>query len=62
MEALSKLLELIKQLVPFITGFFIAKQDSKIDKLEEEVETLKEFDKIDNTIVNNVYDSGMFSK
>jgi hypothetical protein len=62
MELLSKVLELIKQLAPFITGFFIAKQDTKIDKLEEEVETLKEFDKIDSTIVNDVYDSGMFSK
>lgn len=62
MEAISKLLELLKQLAPFIMGLFVAKQDSKIDKLEEENETLKKYDEIDNTIVNDVYDTGMFSK
>jgi hypothetical protein len=61
-EALNKILEILKGLFPFIVGYFGAKQDSKIERLESENETLKEYDKIDNSIVNDVYDSGMFSK
>lgn len=45
-----------------VIGWFSAKQDSKIEKLESENETLKEYDKIDNIIVDDVYNTGMFSK
>lgn len=62
MEAISKIIELIKQLLPIFIGWFSAKQDSKIEKLESENETLKEYKKIDDSIVDDVYDSGMFSK
>lgn len=62
MEAISKIIELIKQLLPMVIGWFSAKQDSKIEKLESENETLKEYDKIDNIIVDDVYNTGMFSK
>lgn len=60
MEAISKIIELIKQLLPMFIGWFSAKQDSKIEKLESENETLKEYDKIDNTVVDDVYNTGMF--
>jgi hypothetical protein len=59
-EAISKIIELIKQLLPMFIGWFSAKQDSKIEKLESENETLKEYDKIDNTVVDDVYNTGMF--
>ena len=59
-DLLNKILELLKDIAPIVVGWFSAKQDSKIEKLESENETLKEYDKIDNTIVNDVYDSGMF--
>jgi len=61
-ELLNKIIDILRGLFPFIIGYLGAKQDSKIEKLESENETLKEYDKIDNSIVNDVYDSGMFSK
>jgi len=61
-EVLNKILDILKGLFPFIIGYFGAKQDSKIEKLEIENEALKEYKKIDDSIVNDVYDSGMFSK
>lgn len=62
MEALSKILDILKGLFPFVVGYFGAKQDSKIERLESENEKLKEYDKIDNIIVDDVYNAGMFSK
>ena len=62
MEALNKILEILKGLFPFVVGYFGAKQDSKIERLESENEILKEYDKIDNIVVDDVYNTGMFAK
>jgi len=61
-EVLNKILDILKGLFPFVIGYLGAKSDTKIDNLEVENEKLKEYKKIDDTIINDVYDSGMFSK
>lgn len=53
MEVLNKLLDLLSKLLPAITGWFIAKQDSKIDGLKEENETLIKYNEIDNEPVSS---------
>ena len=40
-ELVTKFLDIFKELLPIHIGWFSAKQDSKIDKLEIENETLK---------------------
>jgi len=57
-EALNKILDIIKGLFPYIVGYFTAKQDSKIDDLKVENEKLKEYNKIDDSVVstNDAYD------
>ena len=61
MEALSKLLEILKSLAPFLIGFFVAKQDTKIDNLEAKIETIEKFEEIDTLEVkkDDAYD-GLF--
>ena len=57
-ELVTKIIELFKELYPFIVGYFSAKQDTKIDILKEENEKLKEFNEIDNKPVNvDVFDA-----
>lgn len=48
MEVINKLLDLLSKLLPAITGWFIAKQDSKIEVLKEENETLIKYNEIDS--------------
>ena len=58
MEVLNKILDILKGLFPFVIGYLGAKQDSKIDDLKEENETLKEYNKIDDSTIstNDAYD------
>jgi hypothetical protein len=57
-EVLNKILDILKGLFPFVIGYLGAKQDSKIDDLKEENETLKEYNKIDDSTIstNDAYD------
>lgn len=48
MEIINRILDMIKELYPFVMGYFSAKQDSKIDDLENKVDTIEKFKKIDN--------------
>lgn len=52
MEVLNKILDIIKGLFPFVIGYLGAKQDSKIDDLKVENEKLKEYNKIDDSVVS----------
>lgn len=47
-ELANKLIDILKSIAPALFGWFVAKQDSKIEKLEKENETLKRYDEIDN--------------
>ena len=59
METINKIIELIRELLPTFIGWFVAKQDNKIDVLKEENEKLKEWKEIDEKIINDtdIYDS-----
>lgn len=57
-ELVTKIIELFKELYPFVVGYFSAKRDTKIDNLKEENEKLKSFNEIDNKPVNvDVFDA-----
>ena len=60
---ITKIIDFLKELIPIVTGWFMAKQDSKIEQLKEENETLKEYTEIDNKSisVDTAYD-GLFGK
>lgn len=47
-ELITKILDLFRELLPMVIGWFGAKQDSKIDDLKNKVETIEKFEKIDN--------------
>ena len=47
-ELITKILDLFRELLPMVIGWFSAKQDSKIDDLKNKVETIEKYEKIDN--------------
>ena len=57
-ELLNKIIDTLRGLFPYVVGYLTAKQESKIDDLKVENEKLKEYNKIDDSVVsvNDAYD------
>jgi hypothetical protein len=58
-ELLNKIIDTLKGLFPYVVGYLMAKNDSKIDDLKSENEKLKEWKEIDEKIIkdSDIYDS-----
>jgi len=57
-ELITKILDLFRELLPLVIGWFSAKQDSKIDDLKNKVETIEKYEKIDN-LEKYTFDKGV---